>query len=141
MICYVDIWSKKIEFYFFFQNCLAMLGICLGIITGHFESIKKLKKMKILCFSKDVYWPLGYYLASSLIIFSPEINIFENLEKHFSKNVFFHIYFYFLVYLRINNPKNCRKIASKRINILNKGPYLKGPEGARSEAPRCPLGP
>jgi len=38
-----------------FQKCLAMLGICLGIITGHFEAIKKLKKMKILLFSKVVY--------------------------------------------------------------------------------------
>ena len=34
----------------FFQNCLAMLGICLGIITGHFEAIKKLKKIENFTF-------------------------------------------------------------------------------------------
>ena len=49
----------------------------------------------ILCFPKVVYWPLGYDLASSLIIFSPEINIFENLKKYFSKFIFSHIYFLF----------------------------------------------
>ena len=80
---------------FVFQNCSAMLGICLGIITGHFEAIKKLKKMKMLLFPKVVYRPLGYYLASSLIIFSPEINIFENLKKYFSKFIFWDIYFLF----------------------------------------------
>ena len=90
----------------FFQSCLAMLGICLGIITGHFEAIKKLFFLKILCFSKVVYRPLGYDLASSLIIFSPEINILENLKKYFSKFIFGDICFYFLVYLMINNPKN-----------------------------------
>ena len=42
MICYDDIWSKKIGNHVF-QNCSAMLGICLGIITGHFEAIKNLK--------------------------------------------------------------------------------------------------
>ena len=61
MICYDDIWSKINKFYFF-QNCLAMLGICLGIITGRFEAIKKLKKLKISCFLKlsmdlwDIIW-------------------------------------------------------------------------------------
>ena len=44
----------KIEKYFF-QNCLAMLGICLGIITGHFEAIEKMKILKMLCFPKVVY--------------------------------------------------------------------------------------
>ena len=57
-------------------------------------------------FFKVVYGPLGYYLASSLSIFSPEINIFENLRKYFSKNIFRDTYFLFLVYLRINSPEN-----------------------------------
>ena len=56
---------------------------------------KNWKILKILLFSKVVYWPLGYDLASSLSIFSPEINIFENLKKYFSKHVFSHIYFSF----------------------------------------------
>ena len=79
----------------FFWNCLAMLGMWLGIMNGHFEAIKKLKKIEFLLFSKVVYWPLGYDLASSLIIFSPEINIFENLKKYFSKNIFWDIHFLF----------------------------------------------
>ena len=111
----------------FFQNCLAMLGICLGIITGHSEAIKKIKHFENFTFSKVVYWPLGYYLLSSLIIFSPEINIFENLKKYFSKFIFLHIYFLFLVFLRINNPENWLKIAKKRINILKKRGPPKGP--------------
>ena len=76
----------------FFQNCLAMLGICLGIITGHFGPLKKMFFF-ILLFPKVVYRPLGYYLASSLNIFSPEINIFESRKK--SKNMFLHMYFLF----------------------------------------------
>ena len=35
--------------------------------------------------------------------------------------------FYFLVYLRINNPKNWLKIAKKSIHILKKGAPQKGP--------------
>ena len=73
----------------FFQNCLAMLGICLGIITGHFEAINKMKKLRILLFSKVVYRPLGYDLASLLSIFSPEIIVFENLKKIVFKKYFF----------------------------------------------------
>ena len=56
---------------------------------------KKIKKLNFLCVSKGVYWPLGYDLASSLSIFSPEINIFENLKKYFSKFIFWDIYFLF----------------------------------------------
>ena len=103
-----------------FQNWLAMLGICLGIITGHFEAIKKMEKLKILLFSEVVYWPLGYDLLSSLSNFSPEINIFEKSNKYFSKLCFRIFIFYFMVFVRINNPKNWPNIALKRINILYK---------------------
>ena len=70
----------------FFQNCLAILGICLGIMTGHFEAIKKIKKNEDFTFSKVVYRPLGYYLLSSLLIFSPEANIFK-VEKQIKTNI------------------------------------------------------
>ena len=59
---------------------------------------KKWKKLKILCFPKVVYWPLGYDLASSLIIFSPEINIFENLKKYFSKFILFYYLYDMIAY-------------------------------------------
>ena len=72
----------------FFRNCSAMLGICLGIITDHFEPLNKLNKFENFIFSKVVYRPVGYYLLSSLSIFSPEINHFEkskqNIEIFFS---------------------------------------------------------
>ena len=43
---------QKILNIMFFQNCSAMLGMWLGIITGHFEAIKKLKKWKKYVFQK-----------------------------------------------------------------------------------------
>ena len=57
-----------------------MLGIWLGIMTGHFEPFKKMKNMNFLFFPKVVYWPLGYYFLSSLIIVSLEI-IFLKSQK------------------------------------------------------------
>ena len=47
-------YGPKKTFFTFLQIFLAMLGICLGIITGHFEVIKKLKK-KFYVFPKVVY--------------------------------------------------------------------------------------
>ena len=66
-----------------------------GDTFGHhhwsFWAFQKIEKLKILCFSKVVYWPLGYDLASSLSIFSPEIDIFENifLEEYIFEDIFF----------------------------------------------------
>jgi len=42
-----------------FQNCLAMLGICLGIMTGHFEAIKKLNFFENFMFFKSCLLTFG----------------------------------------------------------------------------------
>ena len=95
----------------FFQNCFGHVGDMFGYHHWSFWAFKKNVKMKILPFSKVVYWPLGYDLASSLLMCSPEINIFEKSKQYFSK-LFFRIFIFdFLVFLRINNLKNWPKIA------------------------------
>ena len=107
MICYDDIWSKNFRKSCFFKivwACWGCVWVSSLVILRPSKNLKKFENFTF--FSKVVYRPLGYYLASSLIIFSPEINIFEKSKKYFSKHIFSHIIFYFLVYLRINSPKN-----------------------------------
>ena len=63
MIRYDHMWSKNGKL--FFWNCSAMLGIWLGIMTGHFEHFKNLTNIKK---SKVVYWPSGYYFLSYIVL-------------------------------------------------------------------------
>ena len=53
MIRHDMLWWHMVWFFqLFFWNCLAMLGIWLGIMTGHFEAIKKMKKKQKMFFLK-----------------------------------------------------------------------------------------
>ena len=79
----------------FFSKLFGHVGDMFGYHHWSFWGRQKIEKNEMLLFPKVVYWPLGYDLASSLIIFSPEINIFENLKKYFSKFIFWDIYFLF----------------------------------------------
>ena len=111
-------WVFFLKFVKLFENVWKVLGLfweCFGTCLEHFWKFLekfweicgkfwehfwdnfggKIEKMKILCFSKVVYWPLGYDLASSLSIFSPEINIFEKSKKYFSNLFFAYLFFIF----------------------------------------------
>ena len=52
MMSYDKIWWHVVDFFrkFVFWNCSATLGMWLGIMTGHFEAIKKLKKIENFTF-------------------------------------------------------------------------------------------
>ena len=96
MVCYDMTWYVMMTYDRFFENYFffKIVWPCWGYVWVSWLVIlrpsKNWKKMKILFFSKVVYWPLGYYLASSLIIFSPEIIFFENLTK--IKDCFSHVF-------------------------------------------------
>ena len=80
---------------------------------------------KLINFQNDlIFWP---FWGPEILFFIDFLTILI-FRKNIFQKIFFCIFiFYFLVYLRINNPKNWPKIALKRINLLYKGPYFKGP--------------
>ena len=87
---------------------------------------KNWKFFKIWFFSKVVYWPLGYYLASSLSIFSPEINNFEK-SIFFDKCVFAYSCLFYCIFRQIT-LKNVWKSRKKEYISYMRGPLLKDPK-------------
>jgi len=125
MIKHDTLWWHVVHFLLFicfFQNCLAIIGTWLGIMTGHFEPLKKCKSICI--FSKVVYWPLGYYFLSSLTFCRLEI-FFWNSQKMFFNKYVSHTY---LWCSSIFNDKQHWKITENRPNkSYMRGPILEGP--------------